>query len=1250
MKKKTISLLLVVSLTLSLFAFSASVAGADVLASDTVVLGQQVIQIDKGYTYYAFTPDKDSLYIITTEGSDDTVGCICDSEGEQIREDDDNGEGNNFFIKEYLYAGRTYYVGVKSYISSAKTTLVISEYVGSCGDNLTWKLEGNTLTISGTGTMKDYSYDTDAPWYSSKASIYSVIIESGVTSIGDSAFSSCRSLESIKIPNSVTHIGDSAFRYCSSLESVTIPSSVTSIGNSAFYDCSSLTSVTIPNGVTSIGDSAFYYCSSLTSVTIPNGVTSIGDSAFSGCRSLTSITIPNGVTNIGDLAFGGCSSLTSITIPNGVTSIGVLAFSGCSNLTSITIPNGVTSIGDSAFSGCSNLTSITIPNGVTSIESYAFSYCSNLTSVTIPDSVTSIGDRAFYDCSSLESVTIPDSVTSIGNSAFRDCSSLEAVYYAGTEAQWKAIDICANNAPLIQAERCYRHTHQYISERVVPPTCTNRGYTVHTCAYGDTMRDTYVSSLGVSHTHGSSDSGIVTSPTCTVQGYTTYICTRCGDSYEDDAVPALGHDYVYGACTRCGKYEPIATGECGSSGGSLKWELGRDGVLTISGSGPMKNYRYEQMVDEDECIIIDDTAKRGWAPYLSKVKSVVIEEGVTSIGTSAFAGCCELTSVTIPRSVKSIGNSAPIANSVDNALCWSPFAGCSNIRELHIASVGSWAEVYTTSTVYSSHNAMKGGNYNEGHFSSGPLMASSGTVDLYVGDQLVTDIDIPDGISKIPDYAFSRCNIRSVTIPDSVKEIGRYAFYNCGSLTEINYNARAVENSGVGIDVFSNSGASDSGIKVTFGVDVKKIPGNLFKNTSKLDSPKISALVFAGNVPQIDNFAFANVTATAYYPYGNNTWTAAVMKDYGGHITWKQSAPLKTPSVTVDYLVSTGKPYVKWNAVKGATEYEVYRAGSKTGTPVKIGTTDKLNFTDTTAGTGYGYYYTVKAVVANGGTSKIGELKFGRCHCPKPVVTADYLTVSGKPYLKWNAVEKATKYEIYRAGSKDGTYTKIGTTTSTHYTDTKAGTGYGYYYKVKAICSVSASGNSYYSDAVFGRCHCPKPVVTPDYLSSSGKPYLKWNAVEKAAKYEIYRAGSKTGTYTKIATTTATNYTDTTAGTGSGYYYKVKAVSSVSTSGNSYYSEIVFARCHCARPVVTITTSNGHPLVKWSAVTGAASYDVYRSTDGKTFVKYTSTTGTSWTNSSASAGTTYYYKVVAVCGASQYANSAYSTAVSIRAK
>ena len=208
---------------------------------------------------------------------------------------------------------------------------------GECGENLTWTFDSNgLLTISGTGPMENYAVWSNVPWYAySTKSITEVVIEDGVTSIGDRAFQGGYWLTSVTIPNSVTSIRDFVFSDCTRLTGVTIPDSVTSIGERAFAGCESLTGVTIPNSVASISDGAFLRCESLTSVTIGSGVTSIGNSAFAHCSSLTSVTIPDGVTSIGPIAFNGCNSLTSMTIPDSVTSIGQDAFTRCDSLTDV---------------------------------------------------------------------------------------------------------------------------------------------------------------------------------------------------------------------------------------------------------------------------------------------------------------------------------------------------------------------------------------------------------------------------------------------------------------------------------------------------------------------------------------------------------------------------------------------------------------------------------------------------------------------------------------------------------------------------------------------------------------------------------------------------------------------------------------------------------------------------------------------------------------------------------------------------
>jgi len=437
-------------------------------------------------------------------------------------------------VKSAVIADGVTSIGYKAFDDcTSLTSVTIPDSVTSIG----YKAFDDCTSLTSV-TIPDSVTSIGDSAFSGCTSLTSVTIPDSVTSIGDSAFSGCTSLTSVTIPDSVTSIGDSAFSGCTSLTSVTIPDSVTSIGYEAFFNCTSLTSVTIPDGVTSIGEDAFRNCTSLTSVTIPDSVTRIGERAFYYCTSLTSVTIPDSVTSIGEFAFSGCTSLTSVTIPDSVTSIGGWAFYKCTSLTSVTIPDSVTSIGNGAFEGCTSLTSVTIPDSVTSIGEDTFRNCTSLKSVTIPDSVTSIGDSAFCNCKSLTSVTIPDSVTRIGKQAFDYCTSLTDVYYAGSEAQWKAISISsAGNGYLFTANIHYNygsHTHSY-KDVVTAPTCTEKGYTTHTCACGDSYVDTYTDALGHAW-----DSGKVTKPaTETEDGVKTFTCTRCGET-KTEVIPATG--------------------------------------------------------------------------------------------------------------------------------------------------------------------------------------------------------------------------------------------------------------------------------------------------------------------------------------------------------------------------------------------------------------------------------------------------------------------------------------------------------------------------------------------------------------------------------------------------------------------------------------------------------------------------------------------------------------------------------------
>ena len=276
---------------------------------------------------------------------------------------------------------------------------------GDC--TVTWTESTKTLTISknagdGNGAMADYTTGRGQEWQHSLA-VETVIIETGVTRIGDYAFFMSNNLSSVTIASTVTSIGRWAFTYCTSLTSIDIPNSVTSIEQEAFEN-TGLTSIDIPNTVTSIAMATFAGCTSLSSVTIPSSVTTIGIGAFSS-TGLTSITIPSSVTSIGSTAFSDCPKLATIVVDAGnsvydsrncnaiIETASNTIVAGCKNTT---IPNSVEKIGEAAFAGCTSLTSITIPSSVTSIGQLAFVNCTGLKTVNCEGtSVPTLGANAF---------------------------------------------------------------------------------------------------------------------------------------------------------------------------------------------------------------------------------------------------------------------------------------------------------------------------------------------------------------------------------------------------------------------------------------------------------------------------------------------------------------------------------------------------------------------------------------------------------------------------------------------------------------------------------------------------------------------------------------------------------------------------------------------------------------------------------------------------------------------------------------
>ena len=876
---------------------------------------------------------------------------------------------------------------------------------GSCGENVTWTLTADgTLTISGTGTMTDYA-NSGSPWYSCRGAIKSVVIQQGVTSIGDLAFWDCSGLTSVTIPDGVTSIGGDAFSGCAALTSVTIPGSVTNVGQDAFYNCSSLTdiyyggygtdwqklNVSIPTSATVhfkeniygkgdcginvtwelTGDGTliisgtgrisnysydnnapWYSCRAyIKRVVIQQGVRAIGDRAFWDCSGLTSVTIPDGVTSIGDYAFAYCVSLTSATIPEGVTSIGGDAFLGCTGLTSVAIPSSVTSTGFETFSGCTGLTSITIPEGVTSIGNYAFKGCSNLASVTIPESVTSIGGSAFSGCTSLTSVTIPSSVTSIGWSAFENCTALtfmtipESVTYISGEV----------------FSNCIR-----LAKVTIPKSVTSIGKNAF--YYCESIADVYYDGTEEDWAKISISEG------------------------NEDLLAAALH------CKPTPLTAPSVTGGNDSQGRpTLKWDK-------VAGAAKYEVYRsysqngnYSKYSTQTSTGYTNSSYLTSGSTYYYKVRALDAN-GTAGPWSDVVAVTCRL------------GLFAPAVTGGNDSqgrptLKWDKVAGAAKYEVYRARSKdGDYIKYSTvTGTSYTNTSYIENGNT---YYYKVRALDANGTAGPWSDVVAVT----------------CRLGLTAPSVTGGNDAQGRPTLTwkaVTGSAKYEVYRAR-----------------SKDGDYIKYST----VTGTSYTNTSYIENGN----TYYYKVRALD----ANGTAGA--------WSSIVS------VTYKQTLP--APAVTGGNDAQ-GRPTLKWNAVSGAAKYEVYRARSMNGDYIKYSTVTGTSYTNISyIENGNTYYYKVRALKSDGTAgawSSIVSVTYRAASTgalPAPTVTGGN-DAQGRPTLKWNAVSGAAKYEVYRARSKDGDYIKYSTVTGTSYTNTSyIENGNTYYYKVRALKSDGTAG------------------------------------------------------------------------------------------------------------------------------------------------------------------------------------------------
>lgn len=359
-----------------------------------------------------------------------------------------------------------------------------------------------------------------------------------------------------------------------------------------------------------------------------------------------------------------------------------------------------------------------------------------------------------------------------------------------------------------------------------------------------------------------------------------------------------------------------------------------------------------------------------------------------------------------------------------------------------------------------------------------------------------------------------------------------------------------------------------------------------------------------------------------------------------------------------------GFPKAKWNSDYSHDNYEVImyygieEAGERwqfhrqTNITTTQNTPPQFILDDGLYGPGY-YFFKVRAI-SNDITKvcnshwEIYEPYHWRMEAPKLKISN--VASSGQPKITWDKVEHAKEYMVQRAVSQNGIlwYYNQGSTTATSFTDTNASAGRVYYYRVIPVTETGYS--EAWSSPVHLRCDLPRPEVEANTTASSGDPYVSWKRITGARKYLVYRRSADESSYTRVASTTSTHYTDQDAELGTKYYYKVKAVHT-NTVANSASSTAVSATATLARPTVKIKLKNGNPRLTWEKDPDAVKYYVYRSTSKTTGYVHVKTTKTasSFTDTNVKAGRTYYYRVKAIHGKSA-ANSPYSATDYIKVK
>jgi|GEM_PF-1445331 len=676
---------------------------------------------------------------------------------------------------------------------------------GSCGENLTWTLSSTgELRISGAGDMQNYP-NVSAPWYELRNEITSVIIETGVTSIGDSVFQDCTYLSNIIIPEGITYIGGASFSNCSNLSGIVFPESLTFLGD-AFYACNKLTNITLPGAIMTVGGGAFVNCGGLKTIEFNEGITTIDIVAFALCNQLTTISLPLSLQSINDNAFWGCDQLSNVFY-NG----------SAEQWEEITFGTG----NDSLFLATRNygapqdefgtLSVGLVQNGQLSLSNLFAPWGETITVTATPDlgyALTAIqvdgvdiagntfvvsGNHVVTATFEVKTLTLSVGVVVNGHVTL----SNQSLLYGSTVTVTATPNIGYELASIqVDGVNIEGNTFVVISDHVVTATFTQNGV------------------LLASGTSGNIEWGVFNTGHLLIRGSGPMPAGSPWSAYSYlissleilDGVISIGDSAFYGCRSLRSAIIPGSITSIGSSafsGCSSLTSLPIPNSVTSIGGYAFSDCRSLIGIIIPEGVnVVGDYTFSGCSSLLSvaipnsvtsiryqafrdckSLINITIPSSVTSIGSNAFDGCISLTSVIIPSSVTSLGDNAfsycsslesiSIPNSV-TAIDGGTFYGCSSLKNI----------ILPTNLTYIGHYAF----YGCSSLTNIILPTSLTYIGQYAfyGCSGLENITIPNGISMIWEYTFSGChNLKSVTIPSSVTTVWDNAFSGCGQIGKV---------------------------------------------------------------------------------------------------------------------------------------------------------------------------------------------------------------------------------------------------------------------------------------------------------------------------------------------------------------------------------------------------------------------------------------------------------------------------------